>query len=188
MSDKHKKEIIMSRIMEAWDTLLRQAITTDMDEQQNALFQIGLVLQRHNPYVTPESDIYEESLPRDLQRLTLDDKRQTDTVIYLAQLVKNHPKHADSFFFAMSNAQPKVLVETLLTLLQDVGAKLNTDAAYQALLALDGAIRDGGDKVAAALRATDISGLLDTWADSSDDLLADKAVSVDNKIAKLIGG
>src|SRR5688572_11957538 len=179
MSDKHElaKEQTMSRIMEAWDALLRQAIANDMDEQQNALFQIGLVLQRHNPHITPESDIYEESLPRDLQRLTLDEKRQTDTVIYLAQLVKNHPKHANSFFFTMSNAQPKVLIEHLLTLLQEVGTKLNTDAAYQALLALDGAIRDGSDKVASALKGQDISALLDTWAESSDDLLAVKAVS-----------
>ena len=178
----------MSRIMEAWEAVLREAIAADYDDQQNALFQIGLVLQRHNPHIKPESDIYEESLSRELQRLTLDEKRQTDTVIYLAQLVKNHPKQADSFFFAMSNAQPKVLLSPLLTLLLEVGKKLNSDAAYQALLALDSAIRDGGDTVATALKANDISGLLDTWADSSDDLLADKAISVENKIAKLIGG
>lgn len=178
----------MSRIMAAWEAVLREAIATDYDDQQNALFQIGLVLQRHNPHIKPESDVYEESLSRDLQRLALDENRQKDTVIYLAQLVKNHPKQADSFIFAMSNAQPKILIEPLLTLLQEVGAKLKTDAAYQALLALEGAIRDGGDTIASVLKAHDISGLLDTWADSSDDLLADKAVSVENRIEKLIGG
>ena len=173
--------------MEAWENLLREAIAQDYDEQQNALFQIGLILQRHNPHIKPESDIYEDSLSRDLLRLTLDDKRQTDTVIYLAQLVKNHPQQADSFFFAMSNAQPKVLIEPLLTLLEEVGARLKPDAAYQALIALEGAIRDGGEAVIPALKAHDIADLLADWAESNDDLLAEKAESVDNRIEKLIG-
>ena len=174
--------------MEAWEQVLREAIAQDYDEQQNALFQIGLVLQRHNPHVIPEGDVYEDSLSRELLRLTLNDSRQTDTVIYLAQLVRNHPKQADSFLFAMGNAQPKIVIEPLLQLLQDVGAKLKNDAAYQALMALDAALRDGGDDMTAALKAHDISDLLDKWADSKDELLADKADSVDNKIHRLLGG
>lgn len=176
----------MSRIMEAWENLLREAISKDYDDQQNAVFQIGLVLQRHNPYVVPESDIYEDSLSRELLRLTLNESRQTDTVIYLAQLVKNYPKQADSFLFALSNAQPKIVIEPLLALLQEVGAKLKHDAAYQALMALDAALRDGGEAVIPALKAHDISDLLNDWAESKDDLLADKADSVDTKIQKLI--
>lgn len=178
----------MSRIMEAWEALLREAISTDYDDQQNAVFQIGLVLQRHNPYVIPEGDVYEESLSRELLRLTLNDSRQTDTVVYLAQLVKNHPKQADSFLFALGNAQPKIVIEPLLKLLQEVGAKLKHDAAYQALMALEAAIRDGGTTIVPALKAHDISNLLNDWAESPDDLLADKADNVDNKIQKLIGG
>ncbi|MDQ7024581.1 MAG: hypothetical protein Q9P01_12060 [Anaerolineae bacterium] len=178
----------MSRIMQAWEALLRDAISTDYDKQQNALFQIGLILQRHNPHVVPDSDIYEESLSRELLRLTLNETRQTDTVIYLLQLVKNHPKQADSFFFSLSNTQPKILIEPLLTLLQEIGAKLNTAAAYQALIALEGAIRNRGDAIIPTLKVHDISALLNDWAGRKDDLLAEKAKNVDNRIKKLIGG
>ena len=114
----------MSRIMEAWEQVLREAVSSDYDEQQFALLQIGMVLQRHNPHLTMDSDAEEETLSRELLRLTLNHERQTDTVKYLTTLVQNKPKDADTFLYALSNAQPKILVEPLLELLLEVGEKL----------------------------------------------------------------
>jgi hypothetical protein len=177
----------MSKVMEAWEAVLRQAVSQDYDEQQFAILQIGFVLQRHNPNQQLESDAVEETLSRDLLRLALDESRQRDAVIYLAALVSKHTKQADSFLFAMSNAQAKILIEPLLGLLKEVGKKLKTDAIFQALLALDNAIKHGGDAVLPAIQKHDILPLLDNWADNKDDTIASKADILAEKIEKLLG-
>jgi hypothetical protein len=176
----------MSRVLEAWDQLLRQAVSRDFDEQQYALFQIGLVLQRHNPHVQPETDVYEQELSRDLLRLALDEGRQRDTVTYLCALAKNHPGAADGILYAMSNAQPGILIAPLLQLLKDMGNKLKGDAAYQALLALDGALRIGGQVVRDALQQYDLNELLEKWATSGDDLIVEKAGKVKRQIGRIL--
>src|SRR5690606_21191280 len=165
----------MSRIMEAWEQVLRDAISNDYDEQQFALLQIGMVLQRHNPNLGMDSDAEEETLSRELLRLTLNNERQAETVQYLTTLVRNKPKDADSFPEALSNAQAKILVEPLLQLLLDVGEKLKADAAYQALLALDGILKHADDTVTQAFNTHDIIPLLDDWSEDADELVANKA-------------
>jgi hypothetical protein len=177
----------MSKIMEAWEQVLREAISQDYDEQQFALLQISYVLQRHNPQKKLESDAAEETLSRDLLRLALDESRQRDTVIYLAALVSKHTKQADSFLFAMSNAQAEILIEPLLGLLKELGKKLKTDAIFQALLALDGAIKNGGDAVVPALEKINILPVLAEWAKNKDDVIADKAEILTEKIETLLG-
>lgn len=177
----------MSRVMEAWQQVLSDAISSDMDEQQFALFQIGLVLLRHNPTIKQESDIEEETLSRELLRLSLNESRQKDAVNYLATLVRNHPKKADSFFYSMSNAQPSILVEPLLELIQEHGTKLNKDAAYHALLALDTVFKNGRDDDRAKIKEADILDILDELAESNDELLSEKADVIAGKIEKLEG-
>lgn len=176
----------MSKVMEAWEAVLRQAVSSDYDEQQFALLQIGFVLQRHNPQKQIESDTVEETLSRDLLRLALDESRQRDAVIYLAALVSKHTKQADSFLYAMSNAQAKVLVEPLFGLLKELGKKLKQDAIFQALICLDNAVRYGGDAVLPAVEKYDILPLLNNWAESKDDTIADKADILAGKIEKLL--
>jgi hypothetical protein len=173
-------------MIEAWDQLLRDAISKDFDTQQFALFQIGLVLQRHNPYVKPESDVYEETLSRDLLRLALDEKRQLDAVVYLMTLVRNYPGVADGILFAAGNAQPKILSTPLLNLLKEIGTKLKGDATYQALLALDGVLKVGGDSVRDAFKQVDLASLLEKWAESGDELTAEKAGKVQRQITRLL--
>lgn len=176
----------MSRIMEAWDEVLRNAVSGDYDEQQLALLQIGFVLQRHNPHITIDSDAPEEVLSRELLRLTLDEKRQADTVEYLIALVRKHPQEADSFLYALSNAQPKILIEPLLKLLLENGAKLKSDAIYQALIALDGILRHVDATVKSNLDTYDIIPLLDDWSESNDTLIANKADILADKIIGLL--
>lgn len=176
----------MSRVMEAWEQVLRNAVSSDYDEQQFALLQISMVLQRHNPHLSIESDAEEETLSRELMRLALNEARQADAVEYLVELVRKKPKDADSFLFTLSNAQPKVLAEPLLKLLLDLGKKLKPDASYQALIALDGIVKYADDTVLKALDTYEIIPLLDDWSEREDDsLLADKADVIAEKIVDL---
>ena len=177
----------MSKVMEAWEQVLREAVSQDYDEQQFALLQIGFVLQRHNPQKQLDTDAIESTLSRDLLRLALDESRQRDAVIYLAALVSKHTKQADSFLFAMSNAQAKILLEPLLGLVKELGKKLKTDAIFQALLALDYAIKNAGDALLPALEKFDILPVLEAWAENKDDTVADKADILAAKIEKLLG-
>jgi hypothetical protein len=163
----------MSRIMEAWEQTLRRAIDRDIDERENALFQIALVLERHsNPM---EDKNYEGNLPRELLRLVLDERRQADTVQYLVTLAKNKPTEATTVLYALSKARAHLLIGPLLALLRDRGMQFPSEANYEALQALDVCLKDGGDVVAQAVRAISPREWLLRCAESSDPLLAEKA-------------
>jgi len=163
----------MSRIMEAWEQTLRLAIDRDIDERENALFQIALVLERHsNPM---EDKNYEGNLPRELLRLVLDERRQADTVQYLATLAKNKPTEATTVLYAMSKARPHILVGPLLSLLRDRGMQFPSEANYEALQALDICLKDGSEAIAQAVRAINPREWLLRCAESHDELLAEKA-------------
>lgn len=176
----------MSRVMEAWQQVLRDAVSSDYDKQQFALFQIGFVLQRHNPHLTMDSDAEDETLSRDLLRLTLNEQKQLDTVNYLVTLVHKHTAQADLFLYALSNAQAKLLAEPLLELLVAVGNKLRPHAAYQALLAVDSILKITGDTYKSAFDTYYIVPILDDWSDLKDELIAKKADSVADKIIDML--
>lgn len=176
----------MSRIMEAWEQTLRDAVSRDYDEQQFAIFQIGLILQRHNPHFKQESDAPEETLSRDLLRLTLDEDRQQNAVDYLGALIRKYPKQADSFLSAMANAQPKVLAEPLVLLLHEMGDKFKKEAIFQALMALSNVLKQDAESVKPVVQEHDISPLLDDWSEHDDSLIADKADLLAEKIEDLL--
>lgn len=175
----------MSRVMEAWEQVLREAISNDHDEQQFALLQIGMVLQRHNPHISLEPDAEEEALSRELMRLSLNEARQSDAIQYLVTLVQNKPKHADTFLFALSNAQPKLLAQPLAELLLEVGKKLSTDAIFQSLMALDGVVKQADASIVAVLTEHDLVPLLDDWSEHGDSMIANKADVLADKIIDL---
>lgn len=163
----------MSRIMEAWEQTLRLAIDRDVDERENALFQIALVLERHsNPM---EDKNYEGNLSRELMRLVLDERRQADTVQYLATLAKNKPTEATTVLYALSKARPHLLIGPLLTLLREKGMQFPSEANYEALQALDGCLKDGGEAIVQAVRASNPREWLLRCTESKDELLAQKA-------------
>lgn len=175
----------MSRVMAAWQAVLRQAADSDFDEQQHALFQIGLVLERHNLAGQQQSaHLYEENLPRELLRLTLSLDRQRETVEYLAAMAVKHRRQADSFLYALGRAQPAAMIVPLLTLIQDNGTALPAAAAYQAVTALNNALNQAGDDdtVQSALAHHDPRPQLIAWSEHSDDDLAARAARV---LAKL---
>ncbi len=172
----------MSRIMQAWEELLREAISSDFDEQQFALFQIGLILQRHNPTVPKESDVYEETLSRELLRLTLDESRQKDTVTYLVTLLQTQPQAAASLLYALSQAQPQLVAQPLRDAILAQHKKFDNEAIYQALLALDTVRKNDDDTAELLAKSTRLQGLLTKWSDHDDDLIGGKAENLLKKL------
>ncbi|MGB7339773.1 MAG: hypothetical protein WBC91_12840 [Phototrophicaceae bacterium] len=176
----------MSRIMEAWQLVLREAVSNDYDEQQFALHCISMVLQRHNPHLGMDSDAEEEALSRELLRLTLNHEKQAETVDYLVALIKQKPNEAESFLYGLSTAQPIVLAEPLVKLLLDVGSTFKKKAIFQALIALDSVVKYADDSVATIFDTYDLIPLLDDWADHEDDLIANKADVIADRILDLL--
>jgi len=172
----------MSRIMQAWEEVLREAISSDFDERQFALFQIGLILQRHNPNIPKESDVYEETLSRELLRLALDENRQRDTATYLATLIEKRPQDAASLFYALSQAQAHIMAQPLLDTVLAQHKKFDKDAIYHALLALENVLRGDEETANIVKKSTRLQGLLHKWEEHDDDLIAGKAESLLKKI------
>lgn len=177
----------MSKLLAAWDELLDQAENGDYDEQQDALFQIGLILERHNPAIEGENDLYEESLSRELLRLTLAPSRQTEVLNQLLAWASQDASVADACLYAVSRADVKLMIGHLLEFLHQQGARLKPDAAYQAVTALDICIRSGKQVVIDALATNKPDALLDEWQDDDDDLLADKAMFTLRRMNNLLG-
>jgi hypothetical protein len=161
--------------LEAWDELLRDAISSDEDEQENALFLIGLILERHHRPNADAPDLYESHLSRELLRLVLADNRQQAAVIYLAKLVETQPDASSSALYALRRAKPAFFIEPLLELLAKHGKSLNPDAAYEACEALIASAKQPPANLKEALAANDPTDLLDHWAEIGDEDLADRA-------------
>jgi hypothetical protein len=172
--------------LEAWEELLRQAIAKDFDEQQHALFQIGLVLERHSRPNMDAAGLYDENLSRELLRLTLDDDRQAAAALYLATLVRTKPDDAETFLYALGKAKPAAMITPLLTLMQERGTALLPEAAYQAVVALDTCLKAGGDVITAAVKAHDPSDILDEWAENKDPMLSARADLVLEKVEAIL--
>lgn len=121
----------MSKIMQAWDNLLRQAVDKDDDTRQYAAFQIALILERHYQPNQDAPTLYEEHLSRELQRLTLSVDRQRDAVQYLLQLATNNLSMADTYLYGVTLSNPELALPQLLDWVVAHGASLNDDAIYQ---------------------------------------------------------
>jgi hypothetical protein len=177
----------MSHLIEVWEALLKEATSPDYDEMQDAMFKVGLVLERHNALKKLNQDLYEEHLPRELLRLVLDDKRQMDVVDMLVALTKARKEDADTFLYTLGKVKPELMIHAVLQLIKQQGQKWNIEGAYEACVALDNALRVGGEKIESAIRANDPSEQLDIWSDHLDESLADKADRVLEKIENLLG-
>lgn len=166
----------MSRIIETWQELLRQAIARDEDTRQYAVFQIALILERHHQPNQDAPDLYEENLSRDLLRLTLSHERQNDAIQYLLQLTTNHPARADAYLYAVASANPALTTPLLLPWLQDHASQLQASAIYQIVMALTRAWRLDDASLQAQIRdhATTLQ-YLEQWANHADEDLAHRA-------------
>jgi hypothetical protein len=161
--------------LEAWEELLRDAVSSDEDEQENALFLIGLILERHHKPNPDAPDLYESHLSRELLRLVLADNRQQAAVVYLAKLVETQPDAAPSALYALRRAKPVFYIEPLLQMLAKHGKSLSSDAAYEACEALINCAKQAPANLKDVLAANDPTDLLDHWAEIGDENLADRA-------------
>ncbi|XWX04640.1 hypothetical protein VZO05_03620 [Aggregatilineales bacterium SYSU G02658] len=177
----------MSRPIAAWEALIREATSADYDEMQDAMFRLSLVLERHNYPHRISEQLYEEYLSRDLLRLTLDERRQREVVDFLVAMTRARRADADTFLFALARVRPDLIAEPLLRLMRELGASWNDEAKMEALNALNAALKANPDGMVELLRAFDPSDLLDEWAQSDDQSLADEADLVLSKVEKLLG-
>lgn len=177
----------MSRILEAWEELQREAMSTDYDEQQHAVFKIALILERHNNPKRISDELYEENLSRELLRLTLDDKRQRDAVNFLAAMVRANDANAESFLYAIGRSKPALYADVLLKLLRERGRKWTPEAGYEAVSALDACLRADLSDMKALLQAYDPSEVLDEWAETHDDDFGAYADRVLERVEALLG-
>lgn len=165
----------MSRIIEAWEALQREALSRDYDEQQFAAFQIGLIMERHNPRVQQDDEVYEENLPRELQRLNLSDDRLRQAVDFLVAMVRSNQQTADTFLYALSRVRAELLLAPLLELMATDGASWSPDAAYHAAGALEQCLRTDMRGMSEKLQQNSPIERLNDWQNSADELLAERA-------------
>ncbi|MAU10746.1 MAG: hypothetical protein CL607_13060 [Anaerolineaceae bacterium] len=177
----------MSRLLAAWDELLQSALDGDFDEQQAAIFQIGLILERHNPAITGEQDIYDEELSRDLQRLMLAKDRLVDTINKLLNWATTRKAPADACLFAVSHAPASLVLRPFFAFLVKRGAALDDAAAYVATQIIDDCVRQEPQQVAKMPSLDTVIALLEDWQDAEDDLLADKALFSSRRLNNLMG-
>lgn len=174
--------------LEVWEDLLRDAVSSDEDEQENALFLIGLILERHHKPNADAPDLYETHLSRELLRLALADVRQKAAVVYLAKLVETRPDSAASALYALRRAKPLFYIEPLLDLLARYGKSIQPDAAYEVCEALIASAKQPPTNLKEALQGFDPSDLLDQWAETGDEELADRADWALEKISPYLPG
>lgn len=176
----------MSRLLEAWEALQRQATSRDYDEQQYAAFQIGLVLERHNPDLDQSPDVYEENLSRELMRLRLDDDRQRAAIDFLVAMVRSNAQTADTFLYALSRVRADLLLDPLIALIDDRGKNWDDSAAYEAISALTRCLRTLNDVATARKINNGLRTYIDEQADSEDELLSERADNLLQRIDRLL--
>jgi hypothetical protein len=168
---------------QALSELFRELQHKDFDIRENAMFQLGLMLERSNQgaQMVDAGDIYEDNLSRELLRMKLDDDEQNQVVDVLSQVVAMQKESRPTAFWAIGKVKPSVGISPLLGLIRATGHQLNTEAAYQACDALKRWLSAGvGDDetVSAQLKLQDPTDIIRRWYDSSDDRLVDAADGV----------
>lgn len=175
----------MSRIIEAWESLLKEATSRDYDTQQGAVFQISLVLERHNGGTLPD-ELYEENLSRELLRLTLDEKRQMEAIGFLLAMVRANDSEAETFLYALGKAKLELVVAPLLDVIAERGARWEDEAAYQAVSILLACAKGNNEATRQTLITRAPFELLETWAERDDALLSEAADVLLDKLDALM--
>jgi hemerythrin-like domain-containing protein len=169
----------MSRIMQAWEDLLREAVDRDEDTRQYAALRIALILERHYQPNQDAPTLYEDHLSRELQRLTLSESRQRDALQYLLQLATNNKEMADAFLYGVAVANPEIALPLVSSWLKNNAKDLSDTSAYQLVVFLR-RIKRREDKALwqTISQETFWQDLLKQWATSEDDDLAQSAKSL----------
>ena len=160
----------------ALNVLINELNDKDFDFRENALFQLGLLLERSNQgdALANVPDIYSDNLSRDLLRLTLSNKEQNRIIDSLSRLIATDHESRPTAFWTLGKAKGELAFASLLALIQATGYKLNNEASFQACDSLRRWIEEGiaDDKDRAGqLKLQDPTGILQNWLESSDERL-----------------
>jgi hypothetical protein len=167
----------------ALNELINELNNKDFDYRENALFQLGLLLERSNKGDTLANipDIYSDNLSRELLRLSLSDKEQNRVIDSLSRMIATENESRPTAFWALGKAKGELAFAPLLSLIQATGYRLNNEASFQACDALQSWLQAGlaGDKNRAEqLKLQDPTPILQSWLESSDDRLVASAEDV----------
>lgn len=168
---------------QALNALLVELASKDFDTRENALFQLGLMLERSNQgnALTDAPDIYSDNLSREMMRMTLSNDEQIRVIDNLSRLIATHKDSRPTAFWTLGKANGELALVPLLSLIQAVGQKLNNEGAYQACDALRRWLEDGiadNDEYVEQLKLQNPTSVLKRWSNSSDARLAESVERV----------
>lgn len=172
---------------QALNELFKELKSKDFDTRENALFQLGLMLERSNQgdALAHAPDIYSDNLSREMLKIALSKDEQNQVIDNLSRLIATQKDSRPTAFWTLGKANLELVFVPLLSLIQATGNQLNNEAAYQACDALHRCLESGvaDDKsLAEQLKLQDPMPMLKRWSDSSDERLAD---SVDHVLELL---
>jgi len=171
----------MSKIMQAWEQLLFEAIDKDVDTREYAIFQMGLILERHYQPNLDAPDLYEENLSRELQRLTLSNDRQKDAIVYLLRVVTDKPASASSAMYAISRTDPNLSMPLIVDFVKENHKKMFSTVAQQIVATCRYALATKDDALVANVKS--LKPFIKQWAnDKSDEELSNRASALLKKL------
>lgn len=162
----------------ALNELLETLKNKDFDIRENALFQLGLMLERSNngETLSDAPDIYSDNLSREMLRMVLGKDEQNRVIDALSRLIATQKDSRPTAFWTLSKAKGELALIPLLALIKAVGHQLNNEAAYQACLALkewlNSDLLDNED-IQEQLKLQNPTSALERWQESKDERLAD---------------
>lgn len=151
----------------------------DFDVRENALFQLGLLLERSNePENTQMPDVYEDNLSRDMLKISLSDAEQNKVIAAVSQLIATRKDSRQTGFWVMSKVKGELAFAPMLALIKATGNNINNEAAFQICFALRKWLESGiaeKEEGREQLKMQDPTSYLEKWQNSKDERLAETA-------------
>lgn len=162
----------------ALNALFEELHHKDFDTRENAMFQLGLMLERSNQgdVLADAPDIYSDNLSREMLKIALGKDEQNRVIDNLSRVIVTYKDSRPTAYWTLGKANGELGFVPLLSLIQATGHQLNNEAAYQACDALRrwlqaGVIDDASR--AEQLNMQNPKSVLERWSDSRDERLAD---------------
>ena len=164
----------------ALNDLLDRMNAEDFDQREHGLFQLALMLRRANRHGSTQelAEIDDDSLPRNLRRIHLSAVEQRQIVQRLLLLAASRRESRATVFWALGGAEAVHAWAPTLALLEDCGAQLEREAAYQICRALRGWLEmseTAAESANARGGTFNLVELARAWATTADDRLGREA-------------
>lgn len=160
----------MGTVIEAWESLLAEAVDSDEDVREYAVFRIGLILESHYK-PNQAADVYEENLDRRLLRVVLTEDRQLNAIVYLLAVASRFPSTSPSCIYAIRCASPALYAQPLAKFAVENISQLRPKAVFEIIRAIQVAFQ-AGTEVSGPFLDKPVQNLLDRWVQSGDTEIA----------------